>query len=75
MSVFVCLSDKFKEVRHYVKNGLPEDHYSLDFESEPPEGDGEKRWMDGADYSQLPTAVLAAARFRDGLVLDDEVYR
>ena len=70
--VFI-MSEKFGEVRKYVKEGLPSDHWSREYDSEPE--DGGKKWNDEDDYSKLPPEIRDAARFRDGLVLDGEVYR
>ena len=68
MSEWVCLELCFGGARKYVTDGLPVDHYIRS------ELDNNANWADQDDYSTYPSAVLSAARFRDGLVMDSIVY-
>jgi hypothetical protein len=80
---FFILSDKFSEVKAYVKDGLPEDHWSRG--DDYIEGGGRplsrKVWFDTDssgehEYDKYKDAdVRDAARFRDGLVSDSDVYK
>jgi hypothetical protein len=68
----------FSEVRAYITNGLPEDHWFCDI-SETRNGT-QKVWFDAAssdvhEYEKYEDEdVKYSARFRDGLVADRFVY-
>lgn len=73
------ISYLFDEARAYVKNGLPADHWSRscyrDDENYP-----DKVWYDYRaegkhDYDEYNDPnVIFAARFRDGLVVDHDIF-
>jgi hypothetical protein len=82
MFEYVDMSKKFSEVKVYVANGLPQGHW---IDTGGVNGGGgrqgsQKVWFDTNnsgehEYDQYQNIeVKNAARFRDGLVSDDEVY-
>ena len=62
----------YVEVKAYVKNGLPKDHFLRDIE----ESSRKKIWYDNIydDYENFPRDILYSARFRDGLTAESNVY-
>ena len=70
----VYLPGRFTEIRDYIKNGLPEDHFSREYELET-SSNTKKVWHDTDfkgkhEYDEYSDEVKHAARFRDGLVSD-----
>lgn len=66
----VCLTDCFGGARKYVSEGLPKDNVFYRGNNDA----ARRKWLDKGDYSSFPPAVRDAARFRDGLVMDRDVY-
>jgi hypothetical protein len=78
----IILTNRFSEVKAYVKNGLPKDHWSRDNENFEGHEGPQKVWFDTDsstgehEYDQYEDVdVRDAARFRDGLVSDSDVYK
>ena len=67
---------RFEGIDEYVKNGVPEGNWLYDTTDDFDER--KKLWYDTNsyvnDYAGYPASVLYSARFRDGMVGDEEVY-
>lgn len=85
MFEYVDMSNKFSEVKAYIADGLPKEHW-MDM-NKARNNDGSRQglqkvwfdtnnWTSEHKYDQYHNVeVKYAARFRDGLVADEEVYQ
>ena len=70
-TMYYVQTPQYEVVKHYVRNGLPKDHWSLDCDlsDSNPRKRNLPTWHDTAsgEYSDYPDRVLYSARFMDGL--------